>query len=182
MMVSMQQRRAFALALAAAATAAAALASCSSIPSLNVPALYSTYPAVEKDAAGERQVERFVLHRSGGFANDDAYEYLVERRDGEDGVASYVLSMRYTGNAPESIDRIAACVDGKALGLGPGESRRGYSGRYRMELVEAPLGPRDAAAIESGSALTVQYFGKYPTFPVEIPGPGLEALKAFLAE
>jgi hypothetical protein len=178
-MVSMQHRITAALAMAAAI---AASVSCSSIPSLNVPPLYSAYPAVEKDASGEREVRRFVLQRSGGLANDDAYEYLVERRTGEDGASSFVLSMRYTGNAPESIDRIAAGVDGKALGLGPSASTRGYSGRYRMELVEAPLGPGAAAAIAVGSAMTVQYFGKYPTFPVEIPGPGLEALKAFLAE
>jgi hypothetical protein len=159
---------------------AAALASCASIPSLNEPALYSTYASVEKGSEGERAAEVFVLQRAGGLANDDNYEYLVTREADASGAARFVLSMRYTGNAPESIERIALTVDGRYLGVGPSAVTRGYSGRFRMELVRAELGADVVADIVAAKGMAVQYYGKYPTFPTEIPGPGLEALKAFL--
>jgi hypothetical protein len=160
--------------------AASAIVACKSIPSLNEPALYSTYSKAQKDAPAESAVQFFVLYRSGGNAGEDKYEYLVERRPGEAGTVSFVLSMRYTGYAPESIERIAAKADDRDLALSQSAVTRGYSGRYRMELVQAELGPAVTVAIAAAGKMSIQYFGKYPTFPIEIPGPGLEALKAFL--
>jgi hypothetical protein len=166
--------------LPALALAAALLSSCASIPSLNEPALYSTCASVEKGAEGERAAEIFVLQRAGGLANDDKYEYLVTRESDAPGAPRFILSMRYTGNAPESIERIAVTVDGRYLGVGPSAVTRGYSGRFRTELVRSELGADAVAAIVAAKGMAVQYYGKYPTFPTEIPGPGLEALKAFL--
>jgi hypothetical protein len=166
-------------AIAAVLTAAVAV-SCKSIPSLNEPPVYSTYAAVRKEASGELPVEAFVLHRAGGFANDDKYEYLVERETDASGASSLILILRYTGNAPESIERISLQVDGRYLGLGEAAVTHGYSGRFRLEVVEAAMGAECMAAIAAGTKLVVQYYGKYQTFPIEVPEPGLEKLKAFL--
>jgi predicted small lipoprotein YifL len=159
---------------------AAALASCGSIPSLNEPPVYSSYVEARKAASGQREMEVFVLDRISGAASDDSYEYRIEREKDAAGAAAIKLVLRYLGGASESINRISAKVDDRELGLGESAAASGYSGRRRLEVVEAALDADAAAAIMAGKKMTLQYYGKYPTFPIEIPGPGLEALKAFL--
>jgi len=161
---------------------AAAFASCASIPSLNEPPLYSSYVKTSKGVAGERTTEVFVLYSARGYASDDSYVVSVERKVDASGANEYALALQYTGNVAESIDRLMLKVDDSDVDLGVVETVRGYSGRFRSERVVAHMGAAAVAALKVGKKVVIRYYGAYATRPIEIPQPGLEALRDFLGK
>jgi len=164
------------------ALAAASLLSCASIPSLNEAPEYSSYAEERKIEAGAESVLVFVLHRARGSASEDLHEFLVERRGDSSPEPSFSIVLRYIGKVPENISGVSASVDGRDLELGEARIARGYSGRNISERVSAGIPEAAVSLLMSGAKLVIRYYCEYPAPPHEVPGPGFEALKAFLTD
>ncbi len=162
------------------AAACAAVLSCASIPAFNEAPVYSSYIESRKDGAGGKGVEVFVLYRTRGFASDDLHELFIERWIDASGDIAYALVLRYRGFTAENISRISLEVGGGEIELGGCSIDMGYSGRYIVERVSAALTERAVSALKGKpTAVSIRYYCDYRASPIEVPGPGLEALTSF---